>query len=815
MADLSQYYDALKNADAAGDHKAAQQIADYIHGQETAGASAQPHQQQQPAAPKTTSERVKDSLANLQSENPLNKLGPSGEPSPSPTLAGAAKAVAGSTAFGGVAGALSPEIIQGLGVAATFIPGIGEAVGPALIETGQALKPLRQGMAAAGAFSGAISETAGQVAEASGASKGTAAAARLAGGLLSPGAGALAGFVPKAGKLAWTMAQKMAGAEVSVPKAVETARENMARMAEAGQPQTAMHAMLQKGVEENRQATEKAADAMMAQVHADAARVAQSNPATASRMVAEGEARAAQMRADAAKQATALEKASDGKIKTAAKVLAQAAPELAKVGQVSELSDIGTTIRQAATVKQGAELQARNEAYKATVAERDAAVAAKEKAGQSIDETPSIRALKKDLATRLGKVRGFEQTTDQGVRRGYQQIQDAITRRDADTGLLDAAGKPIIEKGKTSFEALDQVRRKLGDVISGHAPVEGYDAIGKQAAQRMYAQISKAQEEFAGEAQKTLQRDYAEGSANLTKFGSKAGKKLTALDRVDPERFAGDPKALPKAFFSSQQGVRDLRELTGNPELVNRQASDYAARSMQGMSSKQAKEYVRENRDWLREIPGLTERSTAYANKLEQIERINKGLQDRAESLAKTAAKVREKGIEEGEAYKQGTTARVNNAMEASAKEQARILKEGTARVEAAKAEAQAPAKGLETILKGGESPEAIRNLLLNGKPEQTRLAAQHLASQPGGKEVLEASVRQTMRNMTEGNLRQQWQERIRPMLRDGKMLPEDRLRVLEADVNRLLSSYKGKDKMTLIQRHIAAALGTAAGPQY
>lgn len=39
MADMSQYYDALKNADAAGDHEAAQKIANYIHSQEQAPAA--------------------------------------------------------------------------------------------------------------------------------------------------------------------------------------------------------------------------------------------------------------------------------------------------------------------------------------------------------------------------------------------------------------------------------------------------------------------------------------------------------------------------------------------------------------------------------------------------------------------------------------------------------------------------------------------------------------------------------------------------------------------------------------------------------
>lgn len=758
---------------------------------------------EQPAAvPKTASERFKESLV---SENPLTKLGPSNEPSPSPTLAGAAKAIAGSTAFGGVVGALSPEIVTGLGMAVSAIPVVGEVAGPALVATGSAMRAGRLAAATIGAISGATSETAGQVAEAAGATKGQAAAARMAGGMLTPSAAAVAGFVSKPAKIAWQAAQKMVGADINAPKAVEAARENMARMAEAGQPQTAMHAMLQKGVEEHRQASEKAADAMMAETHQRAAAIAQSNPATATRLIEESNARANALRAEAAKQAAVLDKAADGKLRTAGRVLAQAAPELAKVGQVSELSDIGNTIRQAATVKQGAEIQARNEAYRATVAERDAAVAAKEAQGQSIDDTPAMKALQKDLAQRLGVSKGFVKTVDPGVRRNLEQIQQTLTRG---------------EGQKTSFEALDQVRRKLGDVISGHAPVEGYEAIGKQNAQRMYAQISKAQQQFVGgtgkkNVQRILQEDYAEGSQALQKFGSKAGQKLTAVDRLDPERFAGDAKALPGHFFNSQQGVRDLKELTGNPQLVERQASDYAARSMQGMSAKQAKAWVRDNNDWMREVPGLTQRSAAYASKLEQIERVSGKLGKRAATAEAEATSIRGGAASAAEKERQAGIERAGKAAEGSVAAQQRVVEEGSKAASAAREQRFAPAKGLETILKGGESPEAIRNLLLQGKPEQTRLAAQHLATQPGGKQVLEQSVRQTMRNMTEGNLRQQWTERIRPMLADGKMIPPERLAVLEADVDRLLSSYKGKDKLTLIQRHIAAALGTAAGPNY
>lgn len=751
-----------------------------------------------PMPARTTSDRVKDAIAGLNQTNPLNQLSDHDEPVPSPTLASAAKSVAGSAAFGGVAGALSPEIVTGLGLAASAIPVVGEVAGPAMVAAGRALAAVRPALALQGALSGGLSEGAGQVAEATGASKGTADTARVVGGMLAPSAGALAGFVSHGGKLAFDLASKVLTGEQSIPKAVNAARENMASMAQAGQPEVAMHAMLQKGVEEERQAADKAADAVMADAHQRAGAIAANDAGAATRIVEDARTHADAIRADAAQRANVLDKASAGKAATATRVLAQAAPELAKVGQVQELSDIGNTIRQAVTVRQGEQVAARNEAYQALRAERDAAVSAKEQAGQSIDTTPSMVALKKDLSQKLGVTNGFAQTTDQGVRRGYEQVYNALTR-EGDT--------------KTSFEAVDQVRRRLGEVAGGQQ-VEGYEAIGKQAAQRMYAQISKAQEEFAGPMQKQMQTEYAQATGELQKFGA-AGKKATAIDRLDPERFAADPKGLPGHYFNSLQGVQDLRELTGNSQLVDRMANDYAARSLQGMSSKQVGGWINSNSDWVRGVPGLRPRLDAYASKLQQIERVGEDLGKRASQKAAEAATVREQGVVAAEKAAQAGIERAGKVAEGTVATQERVLKEGQQAAEMARSERFAAGKGLENTLKGGEAPESVKSLLLNGKPEQTRLAARYLSTQPGGQRVLEESVRNAMRNMSEGQLREQWVNRIRPMLTDGKMVPAERMQKLDADVNRLLSAYRGKGKVSLVQRHIAAAMGTAFGPSY
>lgn len=769
---------------------------------------AQP-QEPTPTPAKPAPIKSTDVIEHMRQQDPLNRPpGALSERAPRTSFGEAVGAVGTSSALGASIAALSPEIVTGLGVVSLAIPVAGEVIGPALMEAGTAMRAGRLAATSYGALSGAMSETAGQIVQAKGGTVGQAEAARLVAGGFSPSAAAVKGFVSKPLGLAWKMAQKLAGMEASTPKAVQAAREGIAAMAEAGQPQLAHQAMLQKGVQENERAANAAADAHMANVYAEAAKLARTDPEASARLVEQGKARADKMRADATKLSNVLEKASDGKIATANRVLAQAQPELAKVGQSRELSDIGTSLRGAATSQEQAQVAARQEAYQATVAERDATVSAREASGESVDSTAGMQALKKDLETKLGTdSKGFVRTTDQGVRRGYQQVYDAINRREVITGV-NPDGTPIKQIFKTSFEALDHVRRRLGDVVAGQ-DVEGYAAIGKQAARKMYGQISKIQEEFAGPAQKTLQTEYADATRGLEEFGSKTGKKLTAMDRLGLEHVT-DPKELPKRIFSSRQSVRDARGLIKNDELLNKQASDYATRNLQGHDAKGVAKWARENEDWMREIPGLSKKVKDYGNKLEQIERVNAKLQSRAKSLRGASEKVRQEGIAGAEAERQATIEEATRAAKGSEETQQRVLKQGRERAEEIRAERYGPAKGLKSILEGGEAPENIRKLLLEGKPEQTRLAAQIMAGEKGGTQVLEQSVRQVMRNMSEGTLRQQWTERILPMLRDGKMIPPERLAALEVDVNRLLKAYKGPDKLSLVQRHIAAALGAA-----
>jgi hypothetical protein len=65
---------------------------------------------------------------------------------------------------------------------------------------------------------------------------------------------------------------------------------------------------------------------------------------------------------------------------------------------------------------------------------------------------------------------------------------------------------------------------------------------------------------------------------------------------------------------------------------------------------------------------------------------------------------------------------------------------------------------------------------------------------------------------MTLGTLNKQWNERLEPMLRDGKMLDPARMKALDSDVKALMKAYAGKPPVTMVQRLVLAAIATGGG---
>ena len=569
-----------------------------LQGQLSAGTAKEDVATPPAAAPTTAKGRAQAAIAGLK---PDLKMDAEGKPTPTPTVKSALEAIGTSTALGGALGAVSPELLTVAGYTLSFIPDVGPAIGSALMEAGTAARASRWTAAGSGLLSGAIGETAGQTAEAAGADKGTADAARLVGGM---GAGPAVALASKAKGLFGAVAEKLgmaATTNANITKAAATLRA----VEDAGVPANAWHQTLQHGADTHIQDAQKAGEKVMDDVRQRAADVAAQDPKAAAKVLDEGQKRADQMVADAKRQAAELNKASGNRMATAGKVLAQAEPALRVVGQPRELSDIGKELQTAVATEHAAGLKARSDAYNQLKSQRDAVVQQKEQAGQTLDQTPAMKDLRsyidsKTLRTAAARkaAGGIAPVTDQGTLRTYEAVNEAIRNRRIMTGVGED-GNPTYQTFKTGFEALDQVRRKLGDVVGGK-DVEGYAAIGKDVAGKLYSKISDVQKEFVGtdqtgkNLQQMMQEQYHDASIGLRKFGTGAGGKAAALDRVDPERFAADPQGIPKQFFSSQQSVRDLKELTGDSGLVQRAGSSYVSSQLRGMSAKQASEYAAE-----------------------------------------------------------------------------------------------------------------------------------------------------------------------------------------------------------------------------
>lgn len=742
----------------------------------------------------------------------------SGEDKQQPTMADRAKSIASSTGLGAVLGAAAPEIVSGAGMLAMATP-MTAPMGPMLFAAGRAMRGSRIAEAAIGAVSGAVSETAGQAVEAAGGTPAAGFAARMAGGLAGgPVAGGLTSmFVSGPLKAAWNAVTKMAqGAEESVSAATKSAMANLNKGVLPTLPQHDLHSMLQKGAEADVQAAEKAAGKLLSDAHAKAAKIAASDQAAAQRVVDEAKAEAGKLREAAQNRIAAIDKATQGKVRTADAILKQAEPELAKVGAYREISDIGKDLRGKVTEVQQAAIAKRTQEYQALKQTRDAEVTAKEMSGQLVKDVPEMKALIGELRGKLligTKARQLAETaggvapvTEKGVKSAYQNVYEAITGNRVEVGT-NAAGNPVYKTFPTSFDALDHVRRKLGDAAFGQEK-EGYGALGQGIAKDLYQKISKIQKEYAP-SQAALQETYHEATTGMTKFGTAAGKKATAVDRMDPEVFAKDPKELPAAYFKSQQGVQDLKELTGDATLVQRAAEDYSVLQVAGKDAKQVRDWIAnpQQSDWMREVPGLKQKLTAYADKLEKIERTTGKLQEKAAALQKEKSGLRE-GLPAQEAKlmdaaRKEQTARLGSRVEERQQLVAGAEKLGKEQVAAVQAKVQA-------VVKEGFPAESVGKLLTGGTRQELATASRYLAGVPGGKQALEGSVRNVLARTSPSKLQQVWDERLKVALAEGGVLPPKAIAKLDADVQKVLLSHEPKVAKTMVDRLVSAAVLTS-----
>lgn len=537
-----------------------------------------------------------------------------------------------------------------------------------------------------------------------------------------------------------------------------------------------------------------AADKVLQQYAQRAEQAVRTNRDLAQRIINEGDRRAKDIQ-DAALAEANRKLQVRGRAQQAGQV-AETMPEttLNRVGRAETFeADTGGAIQQRINQVVGDEQKALNDAYNIARADVDRLVGARQSQGVGVATTPAYKAITDYLDKKLGKGAyknaPFKATVEPTLVASLNNIRNAVG------GIkqsVNEAGEVVETAGKTpSFEALDEVRRKLGDVFAGKE-VEGFKNISREQAKELYGLIRAAQVEYAGGkngAFDMLLRNYAEGKELLNALKIPAGKKIIGKDLINPEYFTYDPSGLAREFFSTRKKVQDLFNLTKDPAFVEQQASNHVARTIKGMDAAKLKDYIEKNDEWISLMPGLRNRLQDHYAAVVRSGSVTPKTRELAKSLKTEIKALPETGRLEAEKVRTAAAKEAAEAEKAGKKEAKQLMAEGTAEAKKLK---PVPEKFV-ALIGPGDPVVQIRKLITEGNTEKLRRAAPFITANPQVAEAFKQAVRQELsqidpRTLAGGRtVRGEWETKIRPALEstgliDAKLAKEvsDRLRTAQ-----------------------------------
>ena len=713
-------------------------------------------------------------------------------------------AIGGAGAFGTVMGAAAPQILQG---AAALTRGV-----PALAPISAGLTVMAAGAKAAGptlrsisgGVSGLASETAGQIAEGMGASQPVAEVARLAGGAVTP---ELAPLALQLGRFTVSGAPQQAA--ISFAKSI-LAKLTDGRLSPAEQKQLAdiqsrimgeqdpgrAMQILGEAMELGSSEARAAGAARAAALHSDAAQIAQRARLAADAELAKVPGQQANIQTQQAYLKTLQDQARSAGLNT-----------VSTIGENRPLNLIGEELQKAAAKRQGELKTAASAAYTNTKTEVDNIVSGLEAANNSVTDLSSYKKLVDRLKAEL---KPGVHSPD--VARGYQKILDQITVP-SKIGEAPVAFQPAVGGGvvsvrgpakppeKPTFQAIDDARRMLGEAFRGEAD-EGYKAIGNVAQKEFYGLVSQVQKDFAGDAQTRLLTQYADSRPGLEVFGSKAGTKLTGLDKGALTQFASDPSKIPAAFFSTPKMFTSLVELVGDKALATQAAQQYAANQLASkQTAKEVGTWMTTNREFLNAVPEVKASVIAYQSTLQNSER----------EIANIGAKI--KGLNTP-----------LNALAPEAKAAAnKMLTEGragsaTLTKEAGAVSSQSAALADQIWDSSSAALKNVREAVNGGDINRWSAIAPVIERSPDAKKAVFDAVRQVTSEMATGpGAIRKFNEQMRPALEKFGMLSKTEADFISAELAKI-NAKPGSDveKLGLIRRLIlqgvAGYASSAAG---
>jgi hypothetical protein len=445
------------------------------------------------------------------------------------------------------------------------------------------------------------------------------------------------------------------------------------------------------------------------------------------------------------------------------------------VGSPRPATDIGKELRQKIVQNKESEISQRSQNYKEDMAARDSVVAEKESAGQFVINLPEYKEMLDGLRNKLligatAQKQPAAQVTEKGVVSAYQNLYDALRMQRKQVGVTET-GEPIFKSFPPSFQAIDDVRRKMGDVAFGKE-VEGYQGISSNIAKDFYSKLSDIQRKFAGDAQDVLQSRYEEASTLLERFKGKGGRRATAIDKYNDQEFATDPSKLPSTYFSTKTGVQDLVAMTGDKALVQKAGREFASSQINGMTSEQVSNWIRKS-EWLDELPAVKSDIQRYQIAL-----------NKAEQVAK-----------KGKETVSGLRERIGKESKAASESIEKIRKE----VEAIQGDPR-PGQRMQELILGTKAPEDLR------------LVGQYIAADPVASKAFPDAVRQIIASkVSPSNMRDTWRLSVRPLLEGSNIVPAATLDAIEQDVVRVSQTLDPAQRITWLQDTIGKVLALGA----
>ena len=454
--------------------------------------------------------------------------------------------------------------------------------------------------------------------------------------------------------------------------------------------------------------------------------------------------------------------------------------------------DIGSALQNKVKATDDAQVLALEEAFRNDKTLRDEIVAKQEAAGIFPENTEAFKKTLAFLNDKLVKGRQPAErvkidVTEQGVKNAYERVREAMLNKrvmmegtDAEIaqqiaaiekaggkvqkGTNPATGEPAYYRVyKTSFEALDPVRRKLGEAFDGK-PVEGFEGLLKDQAKDLYGRIRSIQVEYAGGKdgpQDMLLRNYSEGKDILNALRIPAGRKMIAADRLNPEYLTQDPSEIPAAFFRTKKGVQDLLQITKDPALVEGAASDYLARKLSGKNTKEINDFLKDNKEWIDLFPGLSGRVKSAVSALERAESIGPKTGKLAEAL-RTEIKTLPVTARDKAAAIQTEAEKEATARAQAGFKRAADIRETGKKMAATATPEQAK---IESILGKGDPTAEIEKLITSGETTKLREAAPFLRSNPQLLDSFNRALDITLSRMNPANVTDDFERIIKPAL--------------------------------------------------